>query len=128
MKKLTIYSTSFLLFLFLTGCANFKFIKTGFQTENLSPLGENAEVYVITSIPKDASKVIELGICKGTAPGGGVISDRTDKAIDQLKKCARLNGGNAIILGSNSEGGYLSEIGYSQQVAKAQGVIYYIEK
>ena len=113
--------------LLLTSCANSRFIQTGFNTQALPPLDKNAPVSVITSVPKNATKVVELGLCKGTAPGGGIISDRTHKAIEQLKKCARENGGNAIILCGNSEGGYYTEIGYSQQVAKAQGMVYYIE-
>ena len=111
----------------LTSCANSRFIQTGFNSQPLPPLSKDAPVSIITEIPKNASKVIELGICKGTAPGGGIISDRTHKAIDQLKKCARENGGNAIMLGSNDEGGVFTDMGYSQQVAKAQGKVYYIE-
>lgn len=123
MKKLFLLSTIFI----LTSCANSRFIQTGFNSQKLAPLDKNAPIAVLTSIPKNATKVIEIGICKGTAPGGGIISDRTHKAIEQLKKCARENGGNAIILENNNEGGYLTEFGYSQQVAKAQGKIYYIE-
>ena len=111
----------------LISCANSRFIQTGFNSQPLPPLDKNAPVSVITSIPKNATKVVELGMCKGTAPGGGIISDRTHKAIEQLKKCARENGGNAVILGGNTEGGYYTDMGYSQQVAKAQGMVYYIE-
>ena len=123
MRKLFIFSTV----LVLTSCANSRFIQKGFNTQALPPLDKNAPVSIITSIPKNATKVVELGMCKGTAPGGGIISDRTHKAVDQLKKCAREHGGNAIMLGGNSEGGYYTDMGYSQQVAKAQGTVYYIE-
>ena len=91
----------------------------------MPPLPENTNVAIITELPEDAKKIIEIGICKGTVPGGGVFSDRTNKAIEKIEDCARKNGGNAIILDRSADDGYYNQNG--QQTAKAQGRIYYIE-
>lgn len=126
MKKNVLTITSILtLTLLFTGCANYRFIKTGLDQTNFSPREKDCSVSIITSLPTDR-KYVEIGICKGTAPGGGMISDRTHKAIEQVKKCACENGGNAVLLSSGNEGGYLTDFGYSQQVVKASGTVYYI--
>lgn len=120
-----------LLFILLTvsllSCSTSKFIKTGFNNEARTAMPDEASVTVITELPKDAKKIVEIGICKGSVPGGGVFSDRTHKAIEKIKDCARENGGNVILLDRNEDGGIFTELGYSQQVAKAQGKVYYIE-
>lgn len=124
MKKFILLLTVFT----ALSCSTSKFIKTGFDDSNVrSSLPETASVAIITELPSNAKKIVEIGICKGQVPGGGVFSDRTDKAIEKIKSCARKNGGNAIILDKNEDGGLFTEFGYSQQVAKAQGRVYYIE-
>jgi hypothetical protein len=110
----------------LIGCANSRFIPTGFDDSNQrAALAEDTRVSVITELPEDAKKIVEIGICKGTVPGGGLFTDRTHKAVEKIKDCARENGGNAIILDRTADAGYDNING--QQTAKAQGRIYYIE-
>lgn len=108
-------------------CSTAKFVATGMTDSKKLALSPNSKVYVITEIPKEAKKVLELGICYATVPGGGIVTDNTDKAIEKLKQCARENGGNAILLKNNKEGGYHTAFGYSQQTAKAEALVYYIE-
>ncbi|UAB84990.1 hypothetical protein INR75_02875 [Zunongwangia sp. SCSIO 43204] len=118
-----------LIILFSTlSCGTTQFIKTGFDETSVMPaLPEDAKVSIITELPENAKRIVEIGICKGSVPGGGMIKDRSDKAIEKLKECARKNGGNAILLKESQDGGFYTTFGYSQQVAKAQGQIYFIE-
>ncbi len=108
-----------------SSCSNYNFIRTGLDNTRYPPQPANCDVIVLTSLPTDRAYT-EIGICKGTAPGGGMVSDRTHAAIKQLKRCACANGGNAILLNNTDEGGYFTEFGYSQQVAKASGRVFYI--
>jgi hypothetical protein len=109
----------------LSSCSNYNFIRTGLDNTQFAPQPANCDVIVLTSLPTDRVYT-EIGICKGTVPGGGMVSDRTHAAIKQLKRCACANGGNAILLNNTDEGGYFTEFGYSQQVAKASGRVFYI--
>lgn len=57
-------------------------------------------------------------------PGGGMLSDNTPEAIAELQRCVCSAGGDAIILNSSNEAGIIPAFGgYSQQAAKAQGVV-----
>lgn len=109
----------------MTSCANYSFIKTGIDETNFQPREKDAPVSIITSLPEDR-EYVEIGICKGTAPGGGLLIDETSRAIKQLKKCARNNGGNAILLTGDSESGFVTDWGESQETVKASGIVYYV--
>lgn len=109
-------------------CSSAKLVPTGFNTIKLPPLAYDTPVAIITELPKNAKVVKEIGLAITSVPGGGIVTDNTAKAINALKNVARKNGGNAVLLSKdNKEGGYNTSIGYSQQVAKAQGMVYYIE-
>jgi len=100
MKKFLIVSISFIL-----GCAamvpHHTFTKTGFtEIREPCPDTDNYEIVVLTRLPSDL-EYDELGICNAYAPGGGLIADNTPMMIKELKKCACLNGGNAIAFSMN---------------------------
>lgn len=112
----------------INGCSSAKLIPTGFASSSLPPLSPNQEVKIITELPAGYSKLIEIGIAVVSVPGGGIISDKTPKAIMKLQETARKYGGNCVLLKDDfKEGGYYSSFGYSQQVVKLQGKVYYIE-
>jgi|SRR5690606_16823782 len=121
--KLSILAACLLL---ISSCSTTNFIKTGTNPQTYTIVGET-NVFVLTELPKDAKTVEEVGICSCAVPGGGVIRDNTHKAIANLKKCALKNGGNAIVLKNGDERGFNSVFGYSQQRAKAEAIVYYIE-
>jgi len=117
----------YLLGLLTVSCSSAKLIPTGFNSSVLPPLASDAPVTILTELPNDATSITEIGIAIVSIPGGGMIKDNTPKAINALKNVARKNGGNAVLLDNNNkEGGYYTSFGYSQQVAKAQGKVYYI--
>ncbi len=109
-----------------TSCSHYRFIKTDTTQETFLKREKKCPIAVLTEFPTD-KKYVQLGLCNGTAPGGGIISDKTHKAINQLKKCACANGGNTIVLQDVKEEGYvMSGFGYSQQSAKARAYILYV--
>ena len=117
MKRLSIA----ILALSLTACASHEFIKTGeSQAHAAKPADCGATIY---RTPPTDKQYQELGICMASAPGGDIMSDNTPDAIRELKKCACLQGGDAIILGGTSESGMVGAVtGSSQQQVKASGV------
>lgn len=121
MKKISIMLAIFLLW----GCARHTFTKTGFSTSPISPKPSHCEIVVLQGFPADR-KYIELGFCHASVPGGGVIRDATPDVIRELKKCACLNGGNAIVMGTENETGILTIFGYSQQRVKLRATIIYV--
>lgn len=125
MKKhlLTIISTCALIA--TSSCASYRFTKTGFDDGKFNRRPLDCDITVLTSLPTDR-EYVEIGLCDGKSPGGGVLVDKSPKAIEQLKKCACENGGNALLLRDNKENGGLTSFGYSQQVVKASGVVYYV--
>ncbi len=109
----------------LLGCTSSNFTKTGFDTKTRPPLADNCPVVVLESMPTDRPYE-ELGFCNASAPGGGVISDKTPDAIAELKRCACRNGGNAIVFKTGDERGVQSPFGYSQQKVMARATILFV--
>ena len=106
----------------LSGCASHNFIPTGMTSSALPPQSPDCGARVLLQMPT-GSNIREIGLCMAQTPGGGMISDNTPGAILELQRCACLHGGNAIVLSGMGEAGMMgSALGYSQQVAKAQGV------
>lgn len=112
-------------FFSLCGCAGHTFTKTGFNTSPIDPQPEHCEIVVLQSFPIDR-ECIELGFCHASVPGGGLIRDATPDVIKELKKCACLNGGNAIIMATDSEAGIMTAFGYSQQKVKARATVIFV--
>ncbi len=97
----------------LAGCATYSFIQTGLSGP-FPPKDKSCAIDVLTSVPD--RPVIEVGICHGQAPGGGIISDNTPDAIEQVKRCACQNGGDAIVLlNTGSTASVMTGFGASQQ-------------
>ena len=109
----------------LLGCTSSNFTKTGFDTNTRPPLPETCPVTVLESMPTDRPYE-ELGFCNASAPGGGVISDKTPDAIAELKRCACRNGGNSIVLKAADERGMHSAFGYSQQKVMARATVLFV--
>jgi len=110
-----------------TGCVRSTFIPTGLNGHNFEPQSPACGAKVLLAAPKGVS-FQEIGICMAQAPGGGIVSDNTPDAIFELQRCACLHGGNAIVLGGTNEAGLLGGVtGYSQQVAKARGIVIRVE-
>jgi len=111
----------------LTSCASYNFMETGLNDKKFASQNEDCPIKVLTEIP-EGLKYSEIGFCRGKAPGGGIIADYTHKAIEQLKKCACENGGNAILLKGYDDKGYSTLFfGYIQATARASAVIIRIE-
>lgn len=109
---------------FLPACSSTSFTRTGFESPPPSSLGPCTAV-VLQRPPSDRD-YIELGFCTTSVPGGGIITDNTPKAIRALQQCACSNGGNAIILHGDSESGYHTGFGYSQQRVKARATVLFV--
>jgi hypothetical protein len=114
-----------LIALSLLACTSSNFTKTGFDTKARPPLADNCPVTVLESMPADRPYE-ELGFCNASAPGGGVISDKTPDAIAELKRCACRNGGNAIVFKAADEHGMQSIFGYSQQKVTARATVLFV--
>ncbi|MDM4772401.1 hypothetical protein [Solimonas sp. SE-A11] len=110
------------------GCTGHRFVATGVTQAQYPAKPKNCGAKVLLR-PPEGIRYTELGICMAKAPGGGMISDNTPDAIEELQRCACLQGGDGIILGSANEAGVMPAFGgYSQQVAKAQGVVVVFER
>lgn len=118
---------SFIILFLLLGCSTSRFIPTGLNTEKRAPLPIDTKFYVLNELPKESKKIEEIGNCYCSVPGGGMITDNTHKAVAKLKTCALKSGGNAILLKDTKEKGYSTGFGYSQQTARAEAIVYYIE-
>lgn len=110
----------------LGGCTTHSFIPTGEKLVTHTAKPTNCGAKVLLNYPKKA-KYSEIGICSAQVPGGGMISDKTPEAVIELQKCACLQGGDAIILGKANDAGFIGGFGYSQQVAKARGIVIVFE-
>ena len=119
MKFLFIIFLSFL----VSSCAPHSFVKTG-TAGPFTTKPENCQVDIYTSPNLPDRTMTEIGICFAKAPGGGVISDNTPEAVNQLKKCVCQNGGDAIVLNPIGESGVLTRAGYSQQAVQVSGKVY----
>ena len=95
--------------------------------ETFAAKEKDCPIRVLTSLPEEGTYT-EIGICNGSAPGGGMVSDRSHKAIDQLKKCACENGGDAIVIIEQDDRGNSSGFGYSQQTVKARSIVIAFKK
>ena len=80
---------------------------------------------MLQSLPHDR-RFIELGFCTTSVPGGGIVTDKTPKAIAELQACACENGGNAVVFLGDSEAGMNSAFGYSQQRVKARATVLFV--
>ena len=117
-----------LIVLATTSCASHRFIPTGMANSTALSKPKDCGAKVLLRQPVNI-KYSELGICMAQTLGGGMISDNTPEAIIELQKCACLHGGDAVILGGTIEAGVIPGFGgYSQQVAKSQGVVIMFEK
>ncbi|MEA2164424.1 MAG: hypothetical protein QOK37_2551 [Thermoanaerobaculia bacterium] len=117
--------TLWLVVLSLAACTSSNFTKTGFETKTRPPLPDNCAVTVLESMPTDRPYE-ELGFCSASAPGGGVISDKTPDAIAELKRCTCRNGGNAVVFKSSDERGMQSLFGHSQQKVMVRGTVLFV--
>ncbi len=107
----------------LSGCGTHKFVPTGMSNNTYAPKSSKCGEKMLRSFPKDVA-FEEIGISYGQTPGGGVMSDKTPEAIAELQECACLNGGDAFVLASTRDSGFHGTLGgYSQQVAKAEGIV-----
>lgn len=112
-----------LLSLLLTGCASHRFVPTGMDQTVRTPKPENCNAQILLRFPNN-TVYSEIGLCMAQVPGGGMISDKTPEAIAQLQRCSCLAGGDAIVLQGTNDAGIIPAFGgYSQQVAKSQGVV-----
>ncbi|MBN2867002.1 MAG: hypothetical protein JXK16_13420 [Thiotrichales bacterium] len=113
--------------LMLNACTTHRFIPTGISQVTRPAKPANCGAKVLLRSPENI-KFSEIGICMAQAPGGGMISDNTPDAIAELQRCACLQGGDAVILSGMNEAGVIPSFGgYSQQVAKSQGVVIVFE-
>jgi hypothetical protein len=111
--------------LFAAGCTSTSFTRTGFDTAPPRQPGERCQAVVLQRPPSDR-QFIELGFCSTSMPGGGIVTDKTPEAIKELQDCACKNGGNAIVYFGDSESGYHTGVGYSQQHVKARASVLYV--
>ena len=105
-------------------CTSTNFIKTGFETAPPRPPGP-CSATVLQDFPADR-QYVELGLCTTSMPGGGLIADKTPKAVQELQECACKNGGNAIVLLGSGDSGYQTTFGYSQQTVKASAKVLFV--
>lgn len=102
----------------LAGCASSKYIANAVQQRPSLP--EDCPVSILSKAPDGAA---EVGVCTSKAPGGGAFFDYSDKALIELKRCACAAGGNAVVLISQDDMGWLG----SQQRVRATGSVLWIE-
>ncbi len=105
----------------ICACATSNFTKTGFARQ-APPRGWPCDIAIFMDPPKDRP-IEELGFCDASVPGGGVISDKTSDATEELRKCACGAGGNAIVLRGSDSTGFQSAFGYSQQRVTARASV-----
>lgn len=109
---------------FLSGCTSTSFTRTGFDPPPPRQPGPCSAV-VLQRFPTDR-KYVEIGFCTTSVPGGGVITDNTPDAINELRICACTNGGNAILFQGEGEAGVHTGFGYSQQRVKAHASVLFV--
>jgi hypothetical protein len=112
------------------GCASFvpvhTFTKTGFG-EKRQPFPEDCEIVVLSSSPKDLDYE-EIGMCVAQTPGGGMLYDATPKLIAELKECACVNGGNAIVFSMNQvKESNMMGLEISQQKVKGSAIVLFVK-
>lgn len=112
-----------ILCLFSAACTSTNFTRTGFEPPPRSPGPCQA---VVLQRPPSDRRYMEIEFCTTSVPGGGVITDNTPKAIRELQACACQNGGNAIVYFGDSESGYHTGFGYSQQHVKGRASVLYV--
>ena len=113
-----------ILALLLLGCTSTSFTRTGFDLPPAPPPSP-CQAVVLQNPPSDR-KFVELGFCITSVPGGGIITDNTPKAIAELQECTCKNGGNAMVFLGDSESGFHSGFGYSQQRVKARAIVLFV--
>lgn len=104
----------------LQGCSSHRFVPTGDSPREASK-GSQCGATVLRQMPSPPYR--ELGLCYAKVPGGGMISDNTPEAIEELQKCACEAGGDAVVLHTSDDQGYVTQFGSSQQTVKVQGVV-----
>ena len=119
MKSLFIIFLSFL----VSSCAAHSFVKTGVDGP-FPQKPENCKIDIYTSANMPERAMTEIGVCFGEAPGGGLARDNTPEAVNQLKKCACKNGGDAVVLNPVGESGGFTKAGYSQETVRVNGKVY----
>lgn len=120
MKVLKASAIAALLLAALQGCSSHRFVATGDASKEDSK-GAHCRARVLRTMPSVPHR--ELGLCYASVPGGGIFSDKTPEAIEELQKCACEAGGDAVVLDGTSDQGVMSSFGASQQTVKAQGVV-----
>jgi len=110
--------------LLLLGCTSTSFTRTGFDSPPAPP-SSPCQAVILQNPPTDR-KFVELGFCITSVPGGGIITDNTSKAIAELQECTCKNGGNALVFLGDSESGFHSGLGYSQQRVKARAIVLFV--
>ena len=120
-RRIVLVSALALLF---PGCTSTSFTRTGFDLPPVPPPSP-CQAVVLQNPPSDR-KFVELGFCITSVPGGGIITDNTPKAIAELQECACKNGGNAMVFLGDSESGFHSGFGYSQQRVKARAIVLFV--
>lgn len=104
----------------LQGCSSHRFVPTGDSPREASK-GPECGATVLRQLPTTPHR--ELGLCYAKVPGGGMISDNTPEAIEELQRCACEAGGDAVVLQGSNDQGSATQYGMTQQEVKAQGVV-----
>lgn len=94
------------------GCAHTHFERTGPNPPPPRPPGP-CSALVFEEPPADR-KYVEIGICMTSAPGAEPLVENSPSTIQDLKRCACENGGNAILLRKDSEWGGMTKAGSKQ--------------
>jgi hypothetical protein len=120
MKVLKASAIATLVLVALQGCSSHRFVATG-DAPKVDSKGANCGATVLISVPSTPYQ--ELGICYAQVPGGGMISDNTPEAIEELQKCACEAGGDAVLLGGTNDQSTMTMYGSTQQNVKTQGIV-----
>lgn len=120
MKVLQAFTIVSLLVVVLQGCSSHRFVATG-DSPKVASKGTQCGATVLLSAPNTPYQ--ELGICYAQVPGGGMISDKTPEAIEELQKCACEAGGDAVLLGGTNDQSTMTMYGATQQNVKTQGIV-----
>jgi|GEM_PF-2288082 len=120
MKILQMPTIAIIIMVALPGCASHRFVATG-DAPKVASKGIQCGATVLLSAPSTPYQ--ELGICYAQVPGGGIISDNTPEAIEELQKCACEAGGDAVLLGGTNDQSTMTMYGATQQNVKTQGIV-----
>ena len=102
----------------LAGCASSNYMPNAGKER--TPLPEGCPVQMLSTAPK--GEFVELGVCSAKASGGGAFMDFSEKALVELRRCACQAGGNAVLVMSQGDTGFLG----SQQRVRATGSVLWI--